>query len=42
MATASRPALFNWSGANTVAGPVTLNGNCVIGGARPTVVRPFH
>ena len=30
------PSLFNWSGANTVAGPVTLNGNCVIGGAPPT------
>ena len=27
------PTLFNWSGANTIAGPVTLNGNCVIGGA---------
>jgi len=27
------PSLFNWNGANTIAGPVTLNGNCVIGGA---------
>ncbi|MCI0746009.1 MAG: autotransporter-associated beta strand repeat-containing protein [Verrucomicrobia subdivision 3 bacterium] len=27
------PSLFNWMGANTIAGPVTLNGNCVIGGA---------
>ena len=25
--------MFNWNGANTIAGPVTLNGNCVIGGA---------
>jgi autotransporter-associated beta strand protein len=27
------PTLFNWNGENTVAGPVTLNGNVVIGGA---------
>jgi hypothetical protein len=27
--------LFNYNGANTIAGPVTLNGNCVIGAAPP-------
>ena len=27
------PSLFNWNGENTIAGQVTLNGNCVIGGA---------
>jgi fibronectin-binding autotransporter adhesin len=26
------PSLLNWNGANTVAGPVTLNGNCLVGG----------
>jgi len=27
------PNLFNYNGANTIIGPVTLNGNCVIGAA---------
>jgi autotransporter-associated beta strand protein len=26
------PSLLNWNGANVIAGPVILNGNCVIGG----------
>ncbi len=29
----STPNLFNYDGANTIAGPITLNGNCVIGAA---------
>jgi len=29
------PNFFNWNGANTVAGPVTLNGNCILGAAPP-------
>jgi fibronectin-binding autotransporter adhesin len=27
------PNLFNYNGANTIVGPITLNGNCVIGAA---------
>ena len=29
----STPNLFNYNGANSIVGPVTLNGNCVIGAA---------
>src|SRR5262249_45894688 len=29
----STPNIFNYDGTHTIAGPVTLNGNCVFGGA---------
>jgi fibronectin-binding autotransporter adhesin len=32
----STPNLFNYNGANTIAGPITLNGNCVFGAVHPS------
>ncbi len=31
----STPNIFNYDGTHTIVGPVTLNGNCVFGGAPP-------